>query len=64
MGPMARLCPFGLEERETGSFRNLTWLNGPSMLANGGGTVRWEEMDWGLGAGHARIGLPLFPFSQ
>ena len=37
----------GLEKREMGSFRNLTWLCKPYMLARGGCAVRREEMDQG-----------------
>ena len=37
----------GLEKRETGSFRNLTWLRTPYILARGGCAVRREEMDQG-----------------
>ena len=30
-----------------GSFRNLTWLRTPFILARGGSAARCEEMDWG-----------------
>ena len=33
----------GLEKREMGSFRNLTWLCKPYMLARGGCAVRRER---------------------
>ena len=42
-----RLCPLGLEERGAGSFRTVTWLYTPRMLAGGDSTVRHEEMDRG-----------------
>lgn len=44
-----RICPLGLEEREVGSFRNLTWLCLSSMMAGGAisSTVRCEEMGCG-----------------
>lgn len=41
-------CSPDLEKREAGSFRNLTSLCIPYMLARGGSTIRCEEMDWGL----------------
>ena len=40
-----RMYPPGLEEREVGSFRNLTGLCIPYMLAMGGSTVRHGEKD-------------------
>ena len=39
------LPTIGFEEREPGSFRNLTWLYIPYMLARGGSTARHEERD-------------------
>ena len=42
-----RMCPLGLEKREIGSFRKLTWLYIQYMLSRGGSPVRCEEMDWG-----------------
>ena len=42
-----RTCPSGLEEREDGSFRNLTWLCILYVLAREGNTVRHQQMDWG-----------------
>lgn len=41
----SRTCPAGLEKREAGSFRNLTGLYIPCMLARRGSTVRQEEME-------------------
>lgn len=38
--------PTCLEDREVGSFQNLTWLSLPHMLARGGSTVRHERMNW------------------
>lgn len=46
-----RVCPPGIEERGPGSFRNMTWLYIPCMLAGGDSTVRREEMDWGPDTG-------------
>ena len=37
----------GLEETEVGSFKNLTWLCIPYVLAVKGSTIRHEEMNWG-----------------
>lgn len=39
--------PCGLEDREVGSFRNLTWLYTPYMLAGEDSLVRHKDMDWG-----------------
>ena len=41
-----KMCSPGLEEREVGSFRNLTQLYIPYMLAKGSSTVRHEEIQW------------------
>ena len=41
-----RMCSLGLEEREVGSFRNLTWLYIPFMLAGRGSTVKQERVNW------------------
>lgn len=41
------MCPPGSEEMEFGSFRELTWLFIPYMLAGGDSTVRCEEMAGG-----------------
>ena len=41
-----RTYPPDLEEREVGSFRNLTQLYIPYMFAKGGSSVRHEEIQW------------------
>ena len=41
-----RMCPSGLEEREVGSFRNLTWLCILHMLVREGSMIKHEEMVW------------------
>lgn len=41
------VCLSDLEGRGVGSFRNLTWLYVPYMLAGGGSTARREGTDWG-----------------
>lgn len=40
-----RMCPHSLEEREFGSFKNLTWLSIPYMLAREGINVQCKEME-------------------
>ena len=42
-----RACSSGLEQREVGSLRNLSWLCIPYVLSWGGSTVRCDQMDWG-----------------
>ena len=44
---IGKWCPPGLRERQVGSFRKLTWLCIPHMLAGGGSAVRPVKMDWG-----------------
>lgn len=39
-----KICSSGLEEREVGNFRNLTWLCIQNILLVGGSTVRNVEM--------------------
>lgn len=41
-----RARPSGLEKREDGSFKTLTWSCTLHMLARRGNTVKGEEMDW------------------
>lgn len=42
-----RIYPPGLEEREVGSFRNLTLLFIPYSLAGGSNTIRMGRWTWG-----------------
>lgn len=51
-----RICPYGLEEKEADSSRNLTWLYILYILTRGGSIVRDEEM----GMGYARLEFPPF----
>lgn len=40
-----RMCPHSLEEREFGSFKNLTWLSIAHMLAREESNVQCKEME-------------------